>query len=190
MTSNGSSSRSDWLSSNAPSLASIQLPRLTPFQPPPPPTFPDLFQLAEEAAQQTTPSPVRNEGLFAALIGDPMVLYQELLEDPERFDPEAAELLQLFAAGQKKLDELTPGERTLLDLAVIDFASPRTPPPKPELPPEPKKAKLPDALEHILTEQDAMDNPSVDIEWHEGGRLIPILDVPDEAPPTHWWRNR
>lgn len=188
MSSSESSSKPDWLSLKAPSLASTALPKLTGLEAPAPPTFPTLFQLAAEA--QTTPLPAPSVGLFEALIGDPTVLYQELLEDPARFDPEVADLLQLLVAGQKKLDELEPNERLLLDAAVVDFASPKSQPEPQKLPPEPKADQLPAALEHVLNEQEALDDDSVELEWHEGGKLIPLVDVPDEPPPTHWWKNQ
>jgi hypothetical protein len=148
------------------------------------PKFPTPFALTQSA--ETNAEPKRREGLFTALIGDPAVLYQEYLEEPEKFNPELGDLLQQLIAGQKKLDELRPSEMGQLDAAVLDFAEPRrTPKPQVQSAEEPR---APAALEHVLSLEDALADDSIELEYREGA-LVPITDGPDESPPTYWWRQ-
>jgi hypothetical protein len=60
--------------------------------------------------------------LFENLLGEPSILYSDLLEDPKRYEEGVAELLLLLITGRKKLSELNDMELNLLDRATIEFS--------------------------------------------------------------------
>ena len=162
------------------------------YEAPQPPTFPKFFDLVQnETSAQDAPKKPRATGLFSALIGDVRILYQELLEDPGRFDERAAELLQNLSSGGQQLSTLTPEEMDVLDAATLDYARPRRSQPSSEtkskrLPEEPTAVKY-------LTRREALEDPSVPLVYNEGGGFTPLSEesssLPIERPSTFWWKK-
>ena len=157
------------------------------------PRFPSLFALAESHRLAGESAKPKSPGLFDALVGDPRVLYYELMEDPSRFEEETATLVQQMVSGQKQYENLSSAERTMLDRATLDWARSRHQ--KPTTPPgssKPRAPAQPEAVRH-LTRADAIADPSVELEYREDGQHVPIqhtssaLDIP--KPPTNWWRK-
>jgi len=140
------------------------------------------------------PRPERQSGLFTALLGDPKVLYYEILEDPERFEDGVSDLVQQLVAGARTLESLTRDEHNLLDRATLDWSTPRHRTPGSAEPRPISRDSVPPAVEH-LTYEDALADPAVELEYSEDGRHVPILegsaapDIPGEAPETFWWRS-
>ena len=88
------------------------------------PSLPSLFTLMEDEPSVT--SPKREQGLFAAILqNDPTALYQDMRQDPEKYDSNAVELVEELIAKRRKP---TAEERRLLDAAVLELNS--VPPPK------------------------------------------------------------
>lgn len=112
----------------------------------PAPKFPSFSELV--GAIESAPPETKRSGLFLDLVGDPQVLYQDLLEDPNRYEEGVSNLLQDLTSGQRSIDELSKTEMHLLDRAVLDFNQPKRPRPEPKLAPVPKtkksRVKLPD----------------------------------------------
>ena len=161
-------------------LASKTLPKL---RPPQPPKFPTLYQLA--GAQRTELVPQRNEGLFQQLIGEPLVLFQSLLDDPELYEPGVSELLQDLINKRRELAALSHEEQELLNRAAIDFATDKRPTTRqPELPTTPREPGRLPAAAHM-----AMSQEEPELEYREHGRPVKVIDVPD-SPPTFWWRKK
>jgi len=82
--------------------------------------------------------PAKENGLYAAIGGDPKVLFDHLLEDPSRYPSGTDVLLQEMIQGRS---DLSPEELQLLDQATLEYA--QTPSPKrrrPQPPPPPKRA--------------------------------------------------
>lgn len=76
-----------------------------------------------------------------ALLGDPKVLMQDVLSDPDKYEEEVFSLTQDLASGRRAMSDLKEHEMQLLDRATIDFTQPRRikqearpepPPPKPK----------------------------------------------------------
>ena len=129
-----------------------------------PPKFPSLVEVAELGGPPAEPKE-KSRGLFDALLGNVEALYQETVEHPDKFTPEAAALARELVAGGKRLDTLTAAERQVLDLATIDFAE-ATPKGKK---PRPQRAPTP------LVEDRGPERPV-------GG-----VDVPEGAQEAYWW---
>lgn len=87
------------------------------------PTFPTLSALAT-VKEESQPTPASSSGLFQALLRDPTVLLQSLLDDPTRYEEGVGVVVQDLVSGRRKFEELSPAESTLLDRATIDFAQP------------------------------------------------------------------
>ena len=133
---------------------------------------------SEMVSQQITPSsPSTNEGLFSTLVRDPLVLYREYLDDPERFPQEAGTLLTQLVTQQKDLNTLTPEDMEVLNQATVEFAQHS---PEPEPTPEPSKPPHQDLFGEEGEEE---------LEWQPGGQLPtrPAVDLPDTAPGADWW---
>jgi hypothetical protein len=131
--------------------------------------------------------------LFDALVGDPRVLYYELMEDPSRFEEEVATLVQQIVSGQKPYESLSSTEKTLLDRATLDWARTRHQKPKAPSPISSKSPAptQPEAVQH-LTRAEAVSDPSVELEYREDGRHVPLQTTPEPdipAAPTFWWRK-
>jgi hypothetical protein len=159
------------------------------------PSFPSLDALAESSRLHEERGKRTSQELFSALVGDPRVLYYELMEDPSRFEEEAATLIQQMVSGQKPYTSLSSAERNLLNRATLDWA--RTRHPKPTTPPGSSKPPVPvrhEAVAH-LTRAEAVADPSVELEYREDGKHMPVdtggayPDAPIPKAPTHWWRK-
>lgn len=152
------------------------LPRL---RPPQAPTFPTLWQLA--GAQMREPDRPKTDGLFEQLIGEPLLLFQSLLDDPNAFEPGVSELLQDLINKHRELSNLNPEEHDLLNRAAIDFATTKRPTPR-HPSPSPTPQRLPAAARMAVGEEEP------ELEYREHSRPVRIIEIPDE-PPTFWWRK-
>lgn len=86
------------------------------------------------------------------MIGNPGVIYYELLEDPKRFSSEAADLIQRLVSGATSFDKLTDQERVELNEATLAmFGTRHVPPPAPQVV-APAAAEQPDLLDGELEE--------------------------------------
>lgn len=156
------------------------------------PKLPDLPPLLKfplksspEDSLQTADVPgPSNGGLFAALIGDPLVLYQHYLEHPEQFEEETIRLLMELVTRRKSVETLSQAEKKLLDQATVSFAqhSPSSSDSHsarhnvPSLPQSSTDPEQPDP-EEIVWEGDAMKlSPST---------MFEPIDIPEIS--TKWW---
>lgn len=164
-----------------------------PLRPLPVSTYLSLVALAQSAPHTppvSSASRPRGNGLFETLLGDPLVLYQEVLEDPNRFEDGVVELVQQLVSGATSLDALTSMEKDLLDRAVLDWSRPRHSSPGPGAKPSGISSSVPEEVE--LSYAEAMDDPDVELEYREHGPPVPLSLTPDlltETPPTFWWRQ-
>ena len=133
------------------------------------PTFPTFSALA--TVSDVKPAEGR-KGLFLALVGDPQVLLQDLLDSPAKYEEGVSTLLQDLASGRRKLGSLTPAEAELLDRATIDYTrrSPRQ-----EVEPPPRRAPVQQA-----------DDESEEGEGHS--MRYPSPQVPElNGLEPYWW---
>lgn len=89
-------------------------------QPVLPARFPTLEELttpvtSKDSASSNTP------GLFRSLVGDPRVVFEDLLRSPEKYEPGVDQLLQELMTGSKSLDTLSTQDQALLDRSVLDL---------------------------------------------------------------------
>jgi hypothetical protein len=126
--------------------------------------------------------------LFEELLGDPQVLYQEVTEDPSRFEKGILELLLPLVSGQRDNSQLTAEERDSLDRATLDWALPRHQ--STGGLPLPEPAREPAALQHLTQEPDLMDE-ALDLQQLDDGSFRPLPEAPKptDKPPTFWWRG-
>lgn len=150
---------------------------------PQPPRFPTFLELTQQHQTETETPASRRRGLFEQLLGEPSILYNDLLDDPEKYEEGVAQLLLLLIGGKKSLDQLTVEESHLLDRATLDFNIPTSH--KPESLTVPIPTRPP--------EDDSGDER--DIEYHEPMRSsqppMPVheLDSPLEGSPSFWWQK-
>jgi hypothetical protein len=148
-------------------------PSLKPLTPPAPPRSPTLFELAAGPAVPTASSSDR-PGIYEALIDDPQVLFQAVLDSPSSYEDGVSELLQELMHRRTPVRDLGQEQQDLLNRAAIEFATGKSPaPPTPT--PSPRKAAQP------LRE--------VELVHSDQGPHIPEVGLPD-APTTFWWRRR
>ena len=145
-------------------------PSLKPLTPPAPPRFPTLFELAGETDK---PEPRRDKGIYEALIGDPAVLFQAVLDSPSSYETGVSELLQDLMYSRQKVEELSQEQQDQLNRAAVEFATAKSPAPSPPSPSKPKP-KPPREVELI---------------YSDSGNHIPDVEIP-EAAPTRWWEKR
>jgi hypothetical protein len=132
----------------------------------------------------------QSNGLFSALVRDPVVLYQAYLDAPDLIGEDVGLLLTQLITQQKKLEDLTEEELRKLDAATVSFAqhSPRS------------KSSLDDSKKVPLTPRGSTDHEEEpEIEWHDGAMRLtppgapmqPLMepDPPVDIPtvPTKWW---
>ncbi len=172
-------------------LALPTLPSLQPLEPLRFPRFQDLVAADREMQLMTKPTP-KDQGAFTAFLGDPRILLDAWVTNPDVFDPALGELLIALVAGQKKLEELTPAEMALLNTATVDFAQYRPPAPKPEVRPDPFAN---------LDQADDEEADEAEIEWDEHRRGTsattaaaaaeppPLTDGDVTKVPTRWWER-
>ena len=155
------------------------------------PSFPSFAALVEGEQLREQEKKKPSQELFDAILGDPRVLYYELMEDPSRFEEGTAELIQQIVSGQKPYETLSAAEKNQLNLATLDWARSRhqkRESPTSSGPPVQRS----EAVKH-LTRAEALADPSVELEYREDGQHMPVTS---EAPspdipkaPTHWWRK-
>lgn len=130
------------------------------------PTFPTFSALTVEAGK-LQPERTKRDGLFAALLKDPRVLLQDLLDSPSKYEDGVASLLQDLVGGRRSLEDLSPAEMQLLDRAVLDYTRPiKIPAPKPVPAPSPR----------------AQETKDRDVEYPMGDKA-PSLD----GLEPYWW---
>jgi hypothetical protein len=127
------------MSSNEPKLKEspsfTALSSLKPLSPPSFPNFPkfptlkDCARLAGEEEQQRLER--KPDGIYENILGNPALLYNDLLKNPDRYEDGVQELLSrlIMGAGTSELEE---EERALLSRATLQYVS--TDPPKPPRP--------------------------------------------------------
>lgn len=147
-------------------------------KPLPPLKFPTLYQLA--GAQITEPDRQKRDGLFQQLIGEPLLLFQSLLDDPEMYETGVSELLQDLINKRRTLAELDHSEQELLNRAAIDFATAKRPAPTP-VPTTAAPRGIPAAARMAMSEPE--------LEHREQGRPMMVIDVP-KSVSTFWWRKK
>lgn len=133
------------------------------------PSLPTLAEMMEEPRSPTSLG--RPKGLFEELLGGNLAaLYQDMLLEREKYEPEVVELVQQLMQ-QKR--ELTQDERALLDRAVLDFNRRLPVKAAPTKPPTQKK------LEPHVEDEHEGDLPTRD--------AIPGVDIPMGVEKPFWW---
>lgn len=102
-------------------------------------------------------------------MGDPGVLYQDLLENPSKYEDAVLPLVQSLVTEQRALHELSDEEMRSLDRATLDFSQParQTAPPEPVAPPAPRRGES-------------------DVVYQDPDVKSPF---PDGKPDAFWWLN-
>ncbi len=119
-----------------------------------------------------TPPP-SSPSLFQGLLGGRLdVLVQDAVDHPERYDEATQLALQELTAGTRKLEAMTPAERSILDRATMDFAAYR-PPPAPKNAPKPQP---PGRKPRLVVAADEL----------EDGRA-PQVEEPGGTMTPYWW---
>ncbi len=163
------------------STEAFSLPEIEPLQPL---RFPTFQQLVEEdrAAQSKTPAARPLNDLFSGMLGTLEPLLADYLAHPEKYGRETHDLLEQLTHGSKSLEQLTPSERRLLNLATYDFF--QAVPQKKE-PPLVKEA-APTDPEETAEETEVEDDSGA--EGDAGGSgPVPGVDVPVTELPAYWW---
>jgi len=164
------------------------LPSLPKIEPLSPPTFPTFQQLveADRVSQQSTSSvPKKMNDLFDGILGTLEPLLADFQENPEKYGEETHELLGQLTLGSKSLEQLSPNERRLLNLATFDFYQAPKPKPaeEPELLVKEAEAEDEDTLDEL--EEEAVERLAA--KNGEGRGPIPGVDVPVTELPAYWW---
>lgn len=129
------------------------------------PSLPTLSDLMEGDPSPT--SRARVQGLFSEILRDDAnILYQDMRQAPEKYDPDAVELITRLIARKR---ELSKQERQLLDLAVLELN--RQPPDK--APPKQPVTKL--VVRELAVEEEPAGLP------REG------IDFPAGLERPFWW---
>jgi hypothetical protein len=93
-------------------------------RPAPPPAFPTFLQLVEDSIKGEASEPPRDPGLFVQLLrGRADVLLEDAQYEKSKYDEPTRALLEEMYIGRKNLENLTPEERTLLDVATAALFS-------------------------------------------------------------------
>jgi hypothetical protein len=122
-------SRSGASQTRSPGSALISLMQLHPLVPPRFPTWSELVA-TPLGSPASSPPP---QGLFDSFVGDPAVLFEDLLRSPEKYEPGVQELLMELLGG-RQLSALSKDERALLDRATLDWNRKTSSPPPPASP--------------------------------------------------------
>ena len=166
--------------SSAQSLAPISLMQLLG---PQPPRFPTFLELIRQQTKKETPATTERRGLFKQLLGEPSILYNDLLDDPDKYEDGVAQLLLLLIGGKTSLDQLTMKEHHLLDRATLDFNRAT----------DKKPRSLTSQLPKPLPTTDSGEEP--DIEYHEHMKACqPPMpahepDQPLSGNSSFWWKK-
>lgn len=173
----GSSVLQTWLSSQG--IEPLSFPKFPTFQ-----ELVDQFHV-EQAAQRP-----RSQGMFQALLGDVHVLYVAWLDNPNLFDQQVGPLLLSLMTG-RRLEDLTPAELELLNVATLEFAQYRPPEPKP-------KPVVPVASKKLVDLDEQPYDDESDLAWNDrygeaptasAGARVPLelADGDVAKVPTRWW---
>lgn len=152
------------------------------------PKFPTFQELVDQFhVEQETPRP-RDLGVFQALLGEPKILFEAWLDNPDIFDQRVGPLLLSLMAG-RKMEDLSPTEFELLNAATLELAQYRPPPPKP----------VEQVVSKELTDPDEQPYDEPEIEWNERGGAAPQAPAPRALlelaetdvtkVPTRWWER-
>lgn len=135
-----------------------------------PPTFPTLQELVmeQEIQQRTPPSRHRLLDLFDGILGDLAPLLEDFNLHPEKYGVAQTQLLEQLASGSTSLEQLSPSDRLVLNLAVFDYSAPAVPAP----PSQSKKASAED------DDDEGYENEEPESQSE---------DVPETELPAHWW---
>jgi hypothetical protein len=96
--------------------ALMSLMRLHPLVPPRLPSWSEVASTGGASAASSV-----EPGLFSSLIGNPLVLLEDYLREPSKYEESTEQLLQELAAGTKTLDVLSSEEMSVLDRATLDY---------------------------------------------------------------------
>ena len=160
------------------------LPFLPALEPPSPPAFPTFQQLAEadRASPPPTSSVKKLNDLFDGILGTLDPLLADFQASPEKYGEETHELLGQLILGTKSLEQLSPNERRLLNLATFDYY--QTPKPKPSATLVKEAAGNED---EELTDEFDEEAEERAAENEKGRGPIPGVDVPVTELPAYWW---
>ena len=160
--------------------------KLKPLLPQTAETFPSFAQFV--GGLVTAPKPEKKQELFEALVGDARELFQELLEDPSRYETGVSEALQQLINGTKKFQDLEQYDRDLLNRATVDFATAKSPTPSRDRTAQPQAQAQAGGLP--VAAQAAMGSfeREPELEWRDEGHPAPVIEIPD-TPPSFWWRK-
>lgn len=137
-------------------------------RPLPPLRFPTLAELANE----TTPLPPSKPQTLFNMVGDPALLFSDLLDNPEKYGEGVDELLQQLVQGQKKLEELNAQEMQLLNNAAVAFVQA----------PNRKAAPIPARRRAQPAEPEEAD-------LDEHGAPMPTEELVLPEAPSFWWKR-
>jgi hypothetical protein len=131
----------------------------------PPLKFPTLFELAGET--ESAPPDRQQKELFESLISDPLILFQAIIDDPDRYEDGVSDLLVEVINGRQSLDTLSRQDKDLLNRSVVDFATHTHTPRRREMQPAPRR--VPPAVRAAMQETPEEE-----------------LEIPTDVP-TFWW---
>jgi hypothetical protein len=133
-----------------------------------------LTSLVSMLVPESTSSQSSNGGrLFSVYVKDPSVLQRDVLTRPAHYDDDSKKLIESLCDGTKSLEELSRKESTLLDLAVIQYASASAPESQS---PEVEREESDEEVEHLSDD---------DLPTHD----VPELSLPPEVA-TFWWQKK
>lgn len=179
------STKPKWPHEPSETTALPSLPKIEPLSPPTFPTFQQLVEADRVSLQSTSSVPKKLNDLFDGILGTLEPLLADFQESPEKYGEETHELLGQLTLGSKSLEQLSPNERRLLNLATFDFyQAPKPKPPEPlvkEAEAEDEEDEDPiDELDEEAEERRAAKND-------KGRGPTPGLDVPVTELPAYWW---
>lgn len=150
-----------------------------------PAPWPTLSELLLKNSPEESPQPT-DSGFFATLVGgDPRVLYLEHLNAPGLLDKKTVTLVTELVGTRKRVHQLTPEEKDLLNKATLELVQYR---PKKDKKPFLSPSERSQTLSLLDQESDGDDTI-----WDEEGtmRLAPkkgSVDIPDVSP--YWWKKQ
>lgn len=151
------------------------LPDLPPPEPPRFPTFQELVDLDATTTKETGNR--RLSDLFDGTLGDPIRLIEDFQRHPEKYGEECQDLLQRLESGASSIEQLSPNDRRLLNLATFDFH--QTVPPKKET-----TAKKPGTS---MQAKPRRRTGLFDRQKAQTQKPRPGIDVPVTELPAYWW---
>jgi hypothetical protein len=121
------------------------------------------------------------QGLFASLVGDPTVLFDDLLRSPEKYEPQVEGLLLELMTGRKRLQDLPTEDREVLDRATLDWNRKTSSSPPSNSPTTSSETEL------QKTSSEDSEKPKKERD-PEPEREIPSDLLPDEELIPFWFR--